>query len=499
MRKLVGMFMAGAFALTAVGCGSEDAASPTTVAVTTVDSSVTDNSAAESIETATSVVESAPPETEQPSDPSAASVPSAGSDVINVPDDQPTIQAAVDAAAPGALILIQPGTYNEAVTVETNDLTIRGINRNTVILDGQFELDNGIRVVGADGVAIENMTARNYTRNGFFWTGVTGYRGSYLTAFRNGDYGVYAFLSYSGQIDHSYGAGSPDAGFYIGGCYPCDAVISDVISEYNGLGYSGTNSGGDLYIVNSIFRFNRAGIVPNSGSYELCYPERASTIVGNAVYSNNQDDTPAIDVAMLAMGNGILSAGGVNNVIERNLVFDHDKTGIGLVPFLEEDANDDQPSPDTWEQPCAETLDDPLPDPADVPDAVLWDSHGNSVEGNVLEDNRVADIAVDSAGTDISTLGNCFSGNTFSSSAPTDLETLAPCSGTGSGDWTAGVLNVASWLAETHPPSQDYQTSSPEPPDQDNMPDAATAPASPATSGPMTIDIDAITVPTKPG
>ena len=82
------------------------------------------------------------------------------------------------------------------------------------------------------------------------------------------------------------------------------------MSEYNGLGYSGTNSGGNLLIVNSIFRHNRAGIVPNSGSYELCYPERDTTIVGNLVYDNNQADTPAIDVALLAMGNGILVAGG---------------------------------------------------------------------------------------------------------------------------------------------------------------------------------------------
>ena len=71
----------------------------------------------------------------------------------------------------------------------TPELTIRGLDRNEVILDGEFELDNGIRVLGAGGVAVENMTARNYTFNGFFWTGVDGYRGSYLTAYRNGDYG----------------------------------------------------------------------------------------------------------------------------------------------------------------------------------------------------------------------------------------------------------------------------------------------------------------------
>ncbi len=44
---------------------------------------------------------------------------------INVPDDHDTIQAAVDAASPGDLVLIAPGTYEEAVDVETENLTIR--------------------------------------------------------------------------------------------------------------------------------------------------------------------------------------------------------------------------------------------------------------------------------------------------------------------------------------------------------------------------------------
>ena len=225
----------------------------------------------------------------------------AGGATIHVPEDHDTIQAAVDAAAPGDLVLIAPGTYEEAVDVETENLTIRGLDRNEVILDGGFELENGIRVL-ADGVAVENMTAQNYTTNGFFWTGVTGYRGSYLTAFRNGDYGVYAFDATKGQLEHIYASGSPDAGVYIGQCYPCDAVIDDVVSEYNGLGYSGTNSGGNLLIVNSTFRYNRAGIVPNSGSYELCYPGRDNTIVGNIVHDNMQPDTPAIDDALLGDG-----------------------------------------------------------------------------------------------------------------------------------------------------------------------------------------------------
>lgn len=73
-------------------------------------------------------------------------------------------------------MLIAAGTYHEAVQVTTDELTIRGLDRNEVVLDGEFDLDNGFRLLlGAKGVAIENMTAMNYTRNGFFWTGVDGY------------------------------------------------------------------------------------------------------------------------------------------------------------------------------------------------------------------------------------------------------------------------------------------------------------------------------------
>ena len=64
--------------------------------------------------------------------------------VLNVPDDYATIQEAVDAAVPGDLVLIAEGTYNEQVTVETDDVVIRGVDRNKVILDGEYELDNGI-------------------------------------------------------------------------------------------------------------------------------------------------------------------------------------------------------------------------------------------------------------------------------------------------------------------------------------------------------------------
>jgi hypothetical protein len=443
----------------------------------------------------------APEETDAPPETEPATASDADG-VLNVPDEYDTIQAAVDSAGAGDLVLIAPGTYNEAVNVVTDEIVIRGLEREGVVLDGQFELDNGIRVLGAKGVAVENLTTQNYTDNGVFFTGADGYRVSYVTAYRIGDYGVYAFDSVNGQIEHSYGAGSPDAGFYIGQCFPCNAVMDNVLSEHNGLGYSGTNAGGNLAIVNSVFRFNRAGIVPNSGSYELCYPQRDNVIVGNTVYSNNQPDTPAIDVAILAMGNGIIIPGGVGNTVERNLVYDHDRVGIALTPFLEEGPNDDIPTEDEWDVTCADQREQPLA--AEIPETLLWDAYDNVIRDNDITESREADIGVAGVGSPTGSLRNCWAGNKFATSRPEALETLAGCDSTATAPddaaWTVDELNVLQWLADvaTQPPSVDYKIAELPPiPDLDDMPDAATAPAQPATNVPFDIDLDAIPTPTR--
>jgi hypothetical protein len=331
--------------------------------------------------------------------------------ILRVPEEFSTIQAAVNAAVPGDMVSIGPntnpdGAYHESVRVKTPNITIRGRDRNTVILDGQYKLDDGFEVL-ADNVVIENLTARHFVGNGFYWTGVTGYRGSYLTAYANGDYGIYSYSATNGQFDHSLAAGHPDSGFYIGACHPCNALITNVISEDNALGFSGTNAGGNLVISNSIWRDNMSGIDPNSLDSEPDPPQDGDTIINNLVENNNNVDAPAKELEYPAIGNGILLGGGNNNIVEGNRVSGHKYYGILVISNIDKN---------------------------------FWQPSGNTVKNNVITNSGVADLALAS----LSAGNNCFSDNKVARTVPPFLQITHACDSifarAGAGDLSSVVV-----------------------------------------------------------
>jgi plastocyanin len=369
-------------------------------------------------------------------------------DEVRVPRDAPTIQAAVDAAEPGGIVVIEPGVYEEAVVVTTPFLTIRGLDRNDVVLDGGFALDNGIQVIEADGVAIENLTARHYLLSGFAWSNVFGYRGSYLTAYNDGDYGLFAYDSVFGQFDHSSASGHPDAGFYVGQCSPCHAVITDVLAEDNAVGFSATNAGGDLLVVNSEWRDNLAGIVPNTLDSERGAPQRDVLIAGNWVHDNNNEGAPAIDLAYPSFGIGIIVNGGRGNRVTQNLVENHERFGIALLPS---------------------------------PDEHLWLTEGNEVRDNLVRNSGEADLALGAPAAG----GDCFAGNEFSTSLPPAIEWRSGCGSPlaripgGSVGAVVGPLERYLDAALSEVDVGDWR-SQPPPPAQEQMAGAENAPPDPA-------------------
>jgi plastocyanin len=378
-----------------------------------------------------------------------------------VPEDHETIQEAVGAARPGDLVLIGPGVYREEVKVAVPSLIIRGRDRNRVVIDGEFLRPNGISVT-ADEVAVENLTVRNALINGLFWTGVRGYRASYVTAYNNKDYGIYAFDSADGLFEHSYASGSPDSGFYIGQCHPCDAVIDQVVSERNGLGYSGTNAGGNLQIVRSVWRANWAGIVPNTLDSELLPPFRQVDIVGNRVEANHNRDAPGVPLEWGPFGNGIVLGGGNDSRVERNHVLDHVNNGILVTPNL---------------------------------DKHIWTAAGNRVAGNLVEGSGRADLAL--AGP--AGAGNCFEGNQARTSIPVGLQAFHRCSGPrlplrmDLSPTLASLGQVAEANTGAYP--RNRPEDQPAPPPQAQLPGGAGAPVQPAVDVFQQHRVDLATIP----
>lgn len=388
--------------------------------------------------------------------------------VIRVPDDANTITEAIERAKPGTTIEVAPGVYREALNIDVEGVTLRGVDRNAVVLDGEHKLTNGASVV-ANNVAIENMTIRNYLQNGIVFNGVsaatasghagagvtygtddavlTGYRVSYVTTYNNGLYGIYAFASRNGLIEYSLASGHPDSGLYVGQCRPCNVAIINSVAVNNAIGYYGTNASGGVVVARSTFSNNRLGLAPNSQDMEKLAPQAEATIVGNVVTNNDNPDAPPIPEGFF--GSGIAVGGGTKNVILRNRVSGHARAGIELLKLKD------------------------------------YAPENNRIEGNVLSDNGV-DILFAVAGA-TGSAGNCFSGNDFTLSVPTDIETLMPCGG------AAVDFAMPSGPSTAPPPRVDYRKIPP-PAEQESMPPSAMRDVAGAGSV-SSVDIDSIDVP----
>ena len=343
--------------------------------------------------------------------------------------------------------MLAAGTYPGGVLVppEKHDLTIRGVDRTTVVLDGAARRKNGI-VVHADGVSVLNLSAHGFTKNALYWDGADRFRASYVTVWNVGEYGVYVEDGEHGRVDHAYVSGAARAAYYVGECRPCKATISDVVARLSAVGYSGTNATG-VSIHDSTWDRNGAGIVPNTYANEALPPQERATIVRNRVSSSGRARVPIRTALAGFVGIGIAIAGGNENMIAGNRVTGSERYGIAVFPtarFVVFDPTTPEPGPP-------------------------WRPRGNRVSRNVVAGSGRADLAL-ALGV---RRGNCFTANRAAHTAPRDLQTPS-CAASSAGDAAVAAdltRPVRVMLEETiqrrQPPPY---MSMPKPPAQPSMP-----------------------------
>jgi hypothetical protein len=350
-----------------------------------------------------------------------------------------TIQKAVNAAKACDWILVAPGIYRESVTIGKDHIHLRGLNRNTVIVDGGHAKNaNGIVVDKSDDVWIENLTVRNFDRadrdgengNQIWWNGgdesgkigAHGWHGNYLTAYDDGllgGYGLFTSNSVGGEWNYVYASGFNGSGLYLGACQDCQATISHALAENNAIGYTGTNSGGRLVVQNSVFRNNSIGVVPSSlpqdppppqlgtcdaGRNTVATPTIASTGVArctifrrNRIVSNGNLTTPAnSQVAQIPWGIGFLLLGAYGDLVANNVITGN--PNFGLLG-----------------------LENPVPFPP-TPKTVSFQVSGNRVVNNTISGAKYADLAfVGGLFGSKQSVNNCVAGNRVGKSLPADL------------------------------------------------------------------------------
>jgi hypothetical protein len=284
----------------------------------------------------------------------ACSAPSTRStpEVIRVPQDASTLSEAAKQVNPGGMILVGKGVYNESVTIDKPDVTIRGVDRNATVVDGQ-----GIRPYGivgiADGIRVQNLTVKANTFYGVLVTGLHDKNGpsaegsddykpfdpakfpplqryeiDHVTAYNNGLYGIYAFNSQHGSITDSYASGSADSGFYVGQCTSCDVLVANNVAERNAIGFENANASDSVVIAGNRFSGNRVGMTLISSYQEAFLPQHKNTVVANLIANNDAADSP--EQAEGAFGIGVGIAGGRDNTFRANRVADNPGGGVVL-------------------------------------------------------------------------------------------------------------------------------------------------------------------------
>ncbi|GAC1322630.1 MAG: hypothetical protein NVSMB25_18010 [Thermoleophilaceae bacterium] len=292
--------------------------------------------------------------------------------------------------------------------------------------------DVGLKADRADGFVAKNMTVRHAAEHDVYVLETDGYLLSQMKFFYGGEYGALMFTSDHGLTDTCEAAGNGDSGVYPGGApstgvrrdtrfYPdfrLNQTITHCDSHHNNLGYSGT-MGAATHVIDNNFYDNTTGIATDSffASGHPGYPQNSADFEGNRIYSNNFNVyAPGSDVQSrvpVPIGVGILIAGGDNDVITGNHIFDNWRRGTMLIAVPDAIScapSSTEGSPGCVPQGAATTSNDNLyhdntmgrtPDGRQLPNGLdfWWDefpsNHGNCWYRNTGANGRTDGITSD--------------------------------------------------------------------------------------------------------
>jgi len=283
-----------------------------------------------------------------------------------------SIQAAIDGASPGDTILVEPGTYQEAGRVISDDGTkTAGLHITTdnlrligkarpgqgedgkVILlhsDGQYtgvyaapdgcghRLPVGECEDELQGFYIRGFTVKNFPGDGIQTRFVNGFKIIRNESSNNKHNGIYPTISANGLVQNNVSYGASDTAMWVAASQNVRVIGNDLSESPIGLE---VNVSLNVEVRHNNIHNNTVGIGlfhPNTAGNDPLPVMGNWVVEHNNVYDNNvlPDDLPnpappGSFQGELPPGVGILVLGVSNNVVGKNTVENNDFVGIGVL------------------------------------------------------------------------------------------------------------------------------------------------------------------------
>ncbi len=204
-----------------------------------------------------------------------------------VPDEYPTIAAAIAAASPGDTVLVKPGIYYEDLTID-KALTVKSETPQAAVVVGTGGVakgGKGVFTVQADNVAIEGFTIQslNYTTSSDCATGIMlNADGATITGnvFLGPYYGVFASVTSQTNVSDNQLVKIGKNGIKI--CGGDHNVITGNVMTGN-VQSGAAVDGSSTIVANNLFEANGLGLGLGA-SYSVIYGNNFTANTGSGIY-----------------------------------------------------------------------------------------------------------------------------------------------------------------------------------------------------------------------